>query len=546
MPMSALRCLLWLTAVALLAGGIASLSHVPDTLVARAETVAADDVEVLQEMPATGNDWRAARSANSPDIAVDPTNRDVVALANRLDKPDFSCALQMSGDGGRLWAPVNPVPELPAEADKCYGPEVEFDADGTMYYLFVGLEGAGNRPSGVYLTTSDDRGRTFSEPRQVLGRGNYQVRLALDRTSGNPGRLHLVWLRTTEEPGLGGLPAPPNPIVASHSDDGGQTWSDPILVSDPDQQLRAVAPAVAVGEGGALHVAFYDLQDDSRDYRGLEGDTWPGTWSVVHRVSHDRGESFSPSVVVDDELRPPGRVMLIFTMPPPALATDEDGNVYVAWHDARNGDWDVFAAASSDAGRSWSGPVRVNDDAERNGRHQLLPQVAVAPGGRVDVVFFDRREDENNVHQHVYYASSTDRGASYGANVRLTRFSYNSKNGAKYAVPSAQGLYDLGTRLGLAADDTRTLAAWPDGRHPMPGTGVLDVLTTAVLHEPAVVAPAGGALPAWLGVLAAAVVVGGGWLAWRRVRRGRLGGSSEHFPGDREEKDRQSSSVRAW
>jgi hypothetical protein len=479
----------------------------------------ADGVEVLQERPASGNDLRAPRAHNSPELAADPTDEEFVALANRLDNPDFSCALQVSGDGGRAWAPVDPVPQLPEGAEKCYAPQIAFDADGTLYYLFVALAGRGNRPVGVYLTTSTDQGRSFSPPRQVLGEGNYQVRMTIDRSVGERGRIHLVWLRTSQEPSLGGLPAPPNPIVAAHSDDGGETFSEPVQVSDPQRHARAVAPAVTVGVDGTLHVVHYDLRDDARDYQGLEGPVWQGHWSVVASTSRDAGESFEPSVVVDDAVVPPERVMLIFTMPPPAVAADEDGNVYAAWHDGRNDDWDAFAARSHDDGASWSGPVRINDDPDGGGAHQLLPQVSVAPDGRLDAVFFDRRKDSDNVAQHVYYAASQNRGQSFGSNVAVTRFSSSSQAGAQYAVPSAQGKVELGLGLALRSQNDGALAAWPDTRHALPGTAQQEIFTTLVRQE---TQPASTGL-GWLAgaVAAGGVVAATGW-GIRRRRRHRL------------------------
>ncbi len=419
---------------------------------------------VIAEAPATSNDLRAPRAQNSPMLAVDPTDPRFVALAHRLDAPDFNCALQLSGDGGNGWVPARPVPKLPEGAEKCYGPEIAFDRDGTLYYLFVGLAGRGNNPVGVFLTSSDDRGQSFSAPRRLLGPGNYQVRMALDPTMGEDGRLHLVWLEASADAPLGGLPEPPNPILTAHSDDGGETFSKPIQISDPAREL-AVAPGVALGPDHAVHVIYYDLQDDRRDYQGLEGPTWPGTWSLVTTSSMDGGRRFGPGVVVDDGLVPPERVILIFTMPPAALAADRAGGLFAAWYDARNGDWDVFLGRSTDGGRSWEGPLRVNNDERGNGRHQYLPQLATAPDGRIDAVFLDRRNDPENLRNHTYYTSSTDGGGSFGPNVRLSSADSQSRSGQRYLVPSAEGLVEFGGRLALASAPSGALAAWPDTRN---------------------------------------------------------------------------------
>jgi hypothetical protein len=485
--------------------------------------------QVRDDLPATSNDLRLARTQNSPLLLADPTNPRFVVLAHRLDAPTFGCGLQVSGDGGRTYVPAEPVPELPEGAEKCYSPEVAFDGNGTLYYLFVGLHGRGNTPMGIFLTTSSDRARTFTKPIKVLDAGNYQTRMVIDPTVDDQGRIHLVWLHTTADPPTGGLPPPPNPILTAYSDDGGKTFSEPLEITDPERP-RAVAPAVALGADGALHVVYYDLQGDARDYQGLRGPTWTGTWSVVVKSSSDRRRRFSPAVVVSDDVVPPERVLLIYTMPPPAIAADED-DLYVAWHDARNDDWDVFLSRSSDAGQSWSAPTRVNDDEIRNGRHQYLPDLSVAPDGRVDVIFYDRRRDPENVRNDVYYAYSDDGGRTFSENLRLTSESSDSRTGQRYLVPSGQGRGDVGSRISVLAHEDAAVAAWGDSRNVLLAP-YSDVFATEI-----VLSRERGAGGAWskVGVLAAATAVCAATvLVWRRRRlsRSRSAGESTEVPRD--------------
>ena len=145
---------------------------------------------VRDDVPATAMDEAFSPVSNSPALVADPSDSRFIVLPNRLDGPDFSCALQVSGDSGASWIPANAVPRLPTGVDKCYAPEAAFDRSGRLYYLFVGLAGKGNHPVGAFLTRSDDRGRTFSVPRQVLGPLNFGVRLAIDSTLGANGRIH--------------------------------------------------------------------------------------------------------------------------------------------------------------------------------------------------------------------------------------------------------------------------------------------------------------------------------------------------------------------
>lgn len=456
--------------------------------------------QVVPEMPVTAMHQRLGLANNSPEVAADPTDDRFVVIANRFDAPDFSCALQVSGNAGRTWLPARPVPELPDGADKCYAPEVSFDRNGRLYYLFPGLHGGGNEPMGVFLTTSDDRARTFTPPRQVLEERNFSVRMAINDTVGEPGRIHLAWLRATSDPPLGGLGPPPNPIMAAYSDDGGDTWSEPVQINGPDRPL-GVAPALEVGPDGTVYLAYYDLKKDQRDYRGLAGPVYDGTWSLLLARSTDGGQTFT-TTVVDEGLRPTERVMLIFTMPQPALTSGADGRVCLAWPDARQGDADVLARCSPDRGETWNGPTRVNDDPQGNGATQRLPQIDLAPNGRLDVIFFDRRQDPADRLQHVYYASSDDGGRRFSANVRVTSRSFDSEIGQEYVSKAAEGLTEFGSRLGLLAEEDLALAVWPDTRNSWSISEGQDLFATSIHHPD----PPSGAITAWVGGLGLVLV----------------------------------------
>lgn len=469
---------------------------------------------VRPEVPVTATDLLVQSANNSPQLVVDPNDERAVVLANRLDGPDFGCALQLSGDGGRSWVPAEPVPTLPKGAEKCYAPEVAFDRSGKLYYLFIGLAGPGNRPVGTFLTTSADRGGTFTPPRKILGPGRYMVRMALDSTWGNKGRIHLVWLETSREPSLGGLPSPPNPIMAAYSDDGGKTFSNPVQVSDTRRQ-RVVAPAVALGPDHQVHVVYYDLHDDVVDYQGLEGPTWEGSWSLVLASSNDAGRRFGPSVVVDDQVVPPERVMLIFTMAPPSLVADKAGQVYVAWHDGRNGDWDAFVRRSRDGGRSWDRVVRLNDDPLENGRHQYLPRLAVAPTGRIDAIFYDRRGNVENRGVDVYYTFATEGATRFASNRKLTAVDFDSRVGPRYGVAAAVGMFEFGSRIALASRHDRVLAAWTDTRNTFRAPPAQDIYATEVAFS------SDSGIAGWTRLTGAGLVLAGAVVFTCCVRAGR-------------------------
>ncbi len=108
-----------------------------------------DDARCCQ-LRGGGPIWGSSQRSfhNSPVLVADPKEPRFVLLASRLDSPDFSCALHLSGDGGRYWVPAEPVPQFPPGAEKCCAPELGFDRKSTPYYLFVGLQGIGQQSDG--------------------------------------------------------------------------------------------------------------------------------------------------------------------------------------------------------------------------------------------------------------------------------------------------------------------------------------------------------------------------------------------------------------
>jgi hypothetical protein len=405
---------------------------------------------------------------NSPTVIRNPVAKDNLVLANRVDSPTYSCAVTTSVDGGASWNPTV-IPAPSSSSGKCYSPDVAFAADGTLYLLFVTLKGKANAPAAAWLSTSNDGGKTLSRPiRAPLGKLAFQARLTTD--PGNPRRLYLTWLKASDV-GLYKFTDTGNPILSVRSEDGGRSWTDPVRVSDAGR-MRVVAPSPAAGPNGNLYVLYLDVGEDRLDYEGGHhgrgGPPYDGMWQLVLARSTDRGASWKESVV-DSKLIPTER-FIVFSPPAPSIAVDGD-RVYAAFQDGKLGDADVDVWSLPPGKSSWKGPVRVNDTRERDGTSQYLPKLAVAPGGRLDAVYFDRRADRSNVLNEVSFQSSFDKGDTFRKHIRLSDQPFSSRIG----FGSERGLPDLGSRLGLVSTDRVAYGVWPDTRAGTRRTGKQDL-----------------------------------------------------------------------
>ena len=387
---------------------------------------------------------------NSPAVAVDPRRALSMAVADKIDTPVIGCTVSSSRDGGRTWDPLD-VP-LPEPAAQCFWPDVTFDDNGDLLVLYTDVRDQYDQSRGVWLQRYA-RGAPQGGPTKVTGENAFHARLAVDA-----GRILVTWVQaapgTPFHPAGGARPA--NPVVLSASEDGGRTFAPPVTVSAPGRLV--LQPTVLVGRRGEVVVGALDLGDDLLDYtflhEGQGGDPYDGTWNVVAWTSEDGGATFGPAVAVG-EIQPPQRIYVDVTAPTPGFGMDRrTGQIYATWDSGRGDARDVFIASSADAGRTWSPASRL----VREGS-QTLPAVSVAPGGRVDLLFYDRSRDPADVMTLPVLASSWDGGRSFTA-AAVSQRTFDSRIG----FGSLQGLPSLGQQLGVLSEDERALAFWSDTR----------------------------------------------------------------------------------
>jgi hypothetical protein len=98
------------------------------------------------------------------------------------------------------------------------------------------------------------------------------------------------------------------------------------------------------------------------------------------------------------------------------------GNVYVlcsVTNDAGNL-VNVMFSRSSDGGRTWSLPLRINDDSPTQNAAHWFGTLSVAPNGRIDACWNDTRHSADNSLSELYYSWSDDGGLTWAANRPLS------------------------------------------------------------------------------------------------------------------------------
>jgi len=217
-------------------------------------------------------------------------------------------------------------------------------------------------------------------------------------SSPHKGNLYVAWIEWQIDKSI---------VLFSRSTDAGKTWSTPTRIS-----TRAGWPR---DDNGSVVGIIGTVAPDGTQYV-----VWNEGLNVTLAVSRDGGKTFEPSRPIFD-VGPPyfggagGIPGVSRAMGFPQIGVDASSKtLYVTWSDFRNGDVDVFISRSSDQGRTWTAPMRVNDDPVHSGADQFLQWMAVDPvDGAVYVQFYDRRDDPNNRKTRVTLARSTDSGKTF-------------------------------------------------------------------------------------------------------------------------------------
>lgn len=368
--------------------------------------------------------------------------------------------------------------------------------------VFVGFEDA--TYTGAGYGVSGDGGATFSHQRIAMGPGVYAWG-SPSAAIGPSGEIYYAFLSSAV--------GDPTEVTLAKSTDGGLTFPG---LSDPSASVQdgfAIMdrPAVAVDGGaasprkGMVYVAW--------SYH----DAYTPFWAVLVSSSTD-GLAFgvpkvfppaiSPGVRVNRPalaVAPNGDLYLAYengyvspdgiavgrstdggqswtlrslatfqpagaltaggggaaSSPGPSIAVDGNGVVHVVWAGISSGSTadrsDVFYARSTDNGATFSAARKLNDDGTATS--QAFPAVAALPDGSVAVRWTDRRNDSRDTLNDVYMAISRDGGATFGKNFRVT--DRNSPWG-----PAPHSLAGAGhtSHDGLAADGGTFYVSWTDER----------------------------------------------------------------------------------
>ena len=192
------------------------------------------------------------------------------------------------------------------------------------------------------------------------------------------GHINMVWEDST----------PGNfEIYYKKSTDGGATWTanQKLTLTSGTSQF----PAIAVNSAGYLHVVWQDntLGNDEVYYK--KSTDGGATWSASRRLTWNAGYSTHPTIAVNSA-----------------------GHIHLVWFDNSPGNYEIYYRKSTDGGATWSASQRLTSTSGSS----EFPVIAVDSAGHIHLVW----SDNSLGNYEIYYRKSTNGGATWSASKRLT------------------------------------------------------------------------------------------------------------------------------
>jgi len=355
---------------------------------------------------------------------------------------------KQSMDGGRIWSPDIPLSQSPIGA---VHPTIAVDGPD----LYVAWHDFRLGRPDIFLRHSRNRGMSWQAERRLT---TDLVPGAHPSIAASADGVYVVWGGGTEGSAE---------VYIRSSMDRGERWSPPTQLSE---RPSASWVGTVAATGRDVYVAWVDYKDANEEEYLRHSSDGGATWGAPVRLTYDAADSWAPSLAVSGntvhivwfDRRDAGltdvdvearlnRVLSLFgydAEPPPP----RDPHVYYLYPfllrvqykieriqsilpqwvqmggDVRQFEglirdfqqamlewttgWEVYYKRSTDGGATWGKDTRLTRAAGVSAR----PSLAIGDDRTLHVVWFDGRDGE----LEVYYKESRDEGDSWDPDVRLT------------------------------------------------------------------------------------------------------------------------------
>jgi hypothetical protein len=355
-----------------------------------------------------------------PFIAINPINHQNIVVAWMGYEPGngllLSIKVKSSVDGGKNWSAAYSIPHMSANY-KSADVSMKFDKNGNLFLCYIDYRESPDS-GGVYVTESTNGGKNWSASVKAIDAYADGGKIPLDRpwfTSSDDG--NNIYITTKPAPWV----AAPNRPYFVYSNNRGKTWKPWRYIDSTNNFVGGLidAPMATICYAGqsTIHMVYPSyLVSQSPFARFLLAS------STNHGQNITYQEVIKNTVTYKNDSAKLGYKLI-------ANPADSNHLVFVYIY-APSTDYDVMMVETKDGGKTWSKPLRINDDALGNKKMQDLCWAAFDSNGSLIVSWRDRRNGTGDGYAaaaDIYFAYRNKDSLNFQSNIKLnsTLAAYN-------------------------------------------------------------------------------------------------------------------------
>ena len=386
-----------------------------------------------------------------------------------------------STNGGKTFTEIQPGPFNSGHGTNYGDPLVVYNSKLGEFFAGDLVTGCGSFGIGLWTSKNGKTWTTGGCPHNGSDDDRPSMWADNEPSSATYGRMFVSWNDYATSCGAGGC------LFVTYSDDG-TTWSTPLQLNTStfyrDVQITgAPRGAKLVGKSSAVFLASMD-----------EGGGGNNTRQNLMFYSTNGGKKWT-QVLIGQRFNPPGNVNCGYFQAVAPIwrhmgwgepAVGPDGVIHYDYAGAgTNGDvGDIFYVRSTNNGKTWSKPVKLNTDTDNQFHTQWMPSLSATSDGNVTASWYDRRKAKSTCnaagdpgcnYERVGRQSTTN-GASWNSEVTISTSIIPQplqEDGEVQGCYAGDYDYDVALNAADAGNSAGTAyVTWTDGRHKVGGTNV--------------------------------------------------------------------------
>ena len=379
------------------------------------------------------NDDVGSSYQQSPAIAIDGSNKFVITWEDYRNTNSDIYAQRYDSSGASIGSNFQVNDDVGTSSQEV--PAIALDVSGKFVITWHDYR---NTNTDIYAQRYDSSGASIGSNFKVNDGAGTSYEWSPDIVMDGLGRFIITW---QDERSFN------SDIYVQRYDSSGALIGSNFKVNDDVGTFYQYSPAIAIDGSNKFVITWQDTRNGNRNIYAQKCDSSGTSIGSNFKVNDDKGSSYqqSPAMAMNglsrcvitwhdyrnvnsdiyaqryDSLGTPLDTNFKVNddvgtkdQSTPAIALNDSGNFVLAWHDYRNGNWDIYAQRYNSSGNAVGSNFKASDDV--GAFEQSFATVAMDEAGNFAITWIDKRAGNSDIYAQRYNSSGDTVGSNFKVN----------------------------------------------------------------------------------------------------------------------------------